>query len=129
MAPMVLSFKQLEVYQRAFSCAMQIYDLTDRFPKDERFRLTSQIVRSSNSVCAGISEAWRRRRYKREWINKLNVSEGEASETQHWLAVALYRTYISEEVANVLDAEYEHILRQLVTMINQVDRWALSLGH
>ena len=56
--------KDLVVYQKAFSAAMEIYHLSKSFPKEETYSLTDQIRRSSRSVNANITEAWRKRRYK-----------------------------------------------------------------
>jgi len=67
----------LEVYQKAFAAAMQIFELTKGFPLEERYSLTDQIRRSSRSVCANIGEAWRKRRYQAAWISKLSDSESE----------------------------------------------------
>jgi 23S rRNA-intervening sequence protein len=51
-------FRDLEVYQNALAAGLQIYDLSKRFPSEERYALTAQIRRSSRSVCANIAEAW-----------------------------------------------------------------------
>ena len=53
----------LRVYQLAFSSAMEILNLSLNFPKEEKYSLTDQIRRSSRSVCANITERWRKRRY------------------------------------------------------------------
>lgn len=45
----------------AFDAAMEIFDLSKKFPIEERFSLTDQIRRSSRSVCANFAEAWRKR--------------------------------------------------------------------
>ena len=125
MPEFVASFKELKVYQRALEASLRIYDITDKFPPEERYRLSTQIIKSSGSVAAQITEAWRRRRNRGAFIDKLNISEGEAAETQHWITVAYRRGYVDQGIAGALDEEYEHIMAQLVTMIHQVDRWTL----
>ena len=77
---------ELEVYQLAFDAAMEIFEITKSFPKREVYSIVSQIRRSSRSVCANLSEAWRRRRYKAAFINYLSLVEAEAAETQVWLS-------------------------------------------
>lgn len=121
----IRTFRDLRVYQQAFEAALRVYELTDKFPDTERYRLTSQIIRSSSAVGAIIAEAWRRRRYEKAWISKLNESEGEGAETQHWLALAERRGYISREQFQALDAEFESIQRQLVVMITRSSDWVL----
>ena len=73
--------QELEVYRKAFEGAMQIYEISKKFPKEEIYSLTDQIRRSSRSVCANIAEAWRKRRYEAAFISKLSDAEGEAAET------------------------------------------------
>ena len=75
-------FRDLEVYQLAFALAMEIFDITKRFPSDERFSMVDQIRRSSRSVCSNLAEAWRKRTYQAVFRNKLTDSMQEASETQ-----------------------------------------------
>lgn len=78
----IKSYKDLDVFQRAMNMAMEIFEITKGFPKEEQYSLTDQIRRSSRSVCANISEAWRKRRYKAAFISKLSDVETEACETQ-----------------------------------------------
>ena len=68
---------------------MQVFELSKRFPVEEKFSLTDQVRRSSRSVPANISEAWRKRRYPAAFVSKLNDAEGEAAETQTHLEIAL----------------------------------------
>ena len=75
------SHNDLDIYKKAFEAAMQIFELSKKFPVEERYSLTDQIRRSSRSVCANLAEAWRKRRYKAAFIAKLNDCESEAAET------------------------------------------------
>src|SRR5215475_10870539 len=75
-------FRELDVNQNALNAAMEIFEISKRFPNEERFSLTVQIRRSSRSVCTNLSEAWRNRRYAAAFVSKLNETEGEAAETQ-----------------------------------------------
>jgi len=115
----------LEVYQIAFKAAMKIFDLTKSFPKEEKYSLTDQIRRASRSVCANIAEAFRKRRYERSFVAKLNDSEGEAGETQTWLEFSLNCGYINKDDYNFLLNEYENILGKLVVMSNQPEKWSV----
>jgi len=74
-------FRDLMVYEKAFEMAMQIFEITKRFPVEERYSLTDQIKRSSRSVCSNLAEGWRKRRYELVFKNKLTDSMQEASET------------------------------------------------
>ena len=81
----IRSHHELEVYRLAFDCAMRVFALTKGFPVEERYSLTNQIRRSSRSVCANITEAWRKRRYEAAFVSKLSDAEAEATETQTWI--------------------------------------------
>lgn len=116
----------LEVYQVAFEAAMQIFELSKPFPPEERYALTDQIRRSSRAVCANIAEAWRKRRYERAFILKLNDAEAEATETQTWIEFAVRCNYITADTGRGLYQTYNNVIGKLVTMINQSDQWILA---
>jgi hypothetical protein len=62
--------EDLEIFQLAFETAMTIFELSKKFPQEEKYALTDQIRRSSRSVCANLAEAWRKRQYKAAFIAK-----------------------------------------------------------
>jgi len=115
----------LDVYKSAFKAAMKIFNLSKSFPKEETYSLTDQIRRSSRSVYANIAEAFRKRRYEKSFISKLNDSEGESAETQTWLEFSFNCGYINNEDYDFLMNEYENILGKLVTMSNQPEKWTI----
>ena len=119
------SHRELRVYQKAFEAAMKIFELSKSFPKEETYSLTDQIRRSSRSVCANISEAFRRRRYPKSFASKLNESEAESAETQNWLDFALKCGYITTEAHLSLDNEYNDIIGMLVNMQRNPDKWSI----
>jgi len=116
----------LEVYQRGYAIAMRIFEVSKRFPKEERYSLIDQIRRSSRSVCSNIGEAWRKRRYEGAFVAKLGDSEAEAAETQTWLQFAVGCGYLSRDEAAELYREYEKVLSMLVDMIAHSSRWVLK---
>jgi len=68
--------KELEVYQLAYQLAMRIFEISKRFPSEERWALTGQIRRSSRSVCMNLREAWAKRRYEAHFVSKLTDCDG-----------------------------------------------------
>jgi four helix bundle protein len=117
--------QELGVYQLAFDMAMQIFELSQRFPKEERYSLTDQIRRSSRSVCANLAEAWRKRRYKAAFVAKLSDSEAEAAETQTWIKFAVTCGYLSEDLGADLENNYNRILGKLVKIIHNPSPWLI----
>jgi four helix bundle protein len=116
---------ELEVFQRAFEAAMRVFEFSKSFPKGEMFSLTDQVRRSSRSVAANITEAWRKRRYEAAFISKLSDAETEAAETQTWLMFARRCGYLEEEKSAGLLDEYEQIIRMLVSMMANSAKWIL----
>jgi len=119
------SYKELRVYQAAMEAAMMIFELTKRFPAEEKYSMIDQMRRCSRSVCANIGEAWRKRRYPAHFVSKLSDSEAEAEETRVWVEIARRCQYLSKEESDNLDDRYDKILGQLVTMISAPEKWTL----
>jgi four helix bundle protein len=123
---LVKTYQDLEVYQAAFLAAMEIFEVSTRFPKEERYSLTDQIRRSSRSVCANLGEAWRKRRYQAAFIAKLSDCQAEATETQIWLEFAVKCNYLDAEVGRNLYKTYDQILGQLVVMVKNANQWIIE---
>ena len=119
----VKDYHELQVYQLAFESAMQVFDTSRAFPREESYSLVDQIRRSSRSVCSNIAEAWRKRRYPASFVSKLSDADTEAAETQVWLDFALRCKYINQEVHAELYARYNHICAMLTKMMNDPDSW------
>ena len=125
MSVKIVKHQDLDVYRKAFEAAMQIFELSKAFPKEETYSLTDQIRRSSCSVCANLAEAWRKRRYQAAFISKINDAEGEAAETQTWIEFAVRCGYLKREAGKILFNLYDEVLALFVTMINRSDSWIL----
>ena len=121
----IATHKDLRVYQAAFLAAMDIYKLSKSFPVEEKFSLTDQIRRSSRSVCANLAEAFRKRRYPKNFVSKLSDCESEAAETHVWLDFALACDYVAIEEYEKLYKEYDMIIGMLVRMIVEPEKWNL----
>jgi len=113
--------KELEVYKVGFQLAMEIFKLTKTFPSEEKFALTSQIRRSSRSVCLNLREAWAKRRYEAHFVSKLTDCDGENNETDSSLDFAYACGYISKERHAQLTARCSEIGRMLGTMMKKAE--------
>ncbi|MEI2579135.1 four helix bundle protein [Scytonema sp. PRP1] len=122
----IKSHKDLRVYQMAFDAAMKIFEVSKKFPVEERYSLTDQIRRSSRSVCANLAEAWRKRRYEAAFVAKLSDCESEAAETQTWIEFAVKCNYLDVDTGRELYAIYNQILGSLVNMINNPSPWLMK---
>lgn len=122
---LIRTHNDLDVYKMSFDAAMQLFEITKSFPIEEKFSLTDQIRRSSRSVCANISEAFRKRRYPKSFIAKLNDAESEAAETQTWIDFALNCRYLKPQESSSLKDIYDKIIGKLVVMSNQPENWTV----
>ena len=116
---------ELDVYKLSVEAAMQLFELSKNFPREEVYSLTDQMRRSSRSVSGHISEGWRRRRYEAAFCDKLNGAEGEAAETQTWIEYSVRCSYITAKIGRELHRTYDRILGKLVKMQANPEPWLL----
>jgi four helix bundle protein len=116
-------YRDLKVFQLAYKLAMEIFNESKSFPKDERFSLTDQIRRSSRSVAANIAEGFRKRQYPKMFLSKLADSDGEAAETQVWLDFARDCGYMPAERRDQLSKGYEEVGKMLGTMMSMPEKF------
>ena len=115
----IRSPKELDVYKKAYALAMEIFELSKRFPDEERFALTSQIRRSSRSICLNLREAWAKRRYEAHFISKLTDCDGENAETESSLDFARDCGYIAAQTHTELTSVSAEIGKMLHGMIKK----------
>jgi four helix bundle protein len=113
------SAKELTVYKSAYKLAMDIFEMTKTFPSDEIYALTSQIRRSSRSVCLNLREAWAKRRYEAHFLSKLTDCDGENSETDSSLDFAKDCGYVSGQRHHELTSACAEIGRMLGGMMKK----------
>ena len=113
------SAKELTVYKSAYKLAMDIFEMTKTFPSDEIYALTSQIRRSSRSVCLNLREAWAKRRYEAHFLSKLTDCDGENSETDSSLDFAKDCGYVSAQRHRELTSGCAEIGRMLGGMMKK----------
>ncbi len=116
--------RDLKVYQLAYKLAMEIFNESKTFPKEEKYSLTDQIRRSSRSVAANIAEGFRKRQYPKMFVSKLADSDGEATETQVWLDFAKDCDYLLPEKHAELIKGYEEVGKMLGTMMSMPEKFA-----
>jgi four helix bundle protein len=117
------SFRDLIVYQKAKAVSRLIFELSKTFPKEETYSLTDQIRRSSRSIGAQIAEAWGKRRYKQHFISKLNDSDSDQLETQHWVGDAADYRYITKDQEIDLIESLSEIGRMLNSMMKKANKF------
>lgn len=117
-------FRDLIVYKKSFKQAMDIFEISKVFPDVEKFALTDQIRRSSRSVTANLTEAYRKRQYPAHFISKLSDSDMENSETFTWLLFSLECKYISKSEFEKLENLNSEVGKLINHMIKNPDKYS-----
>ncbi len=117
------SYNDLIAYKKAYNLAMEIFELTKLYPIEEKYSLTSQIRRSSRSVCANIAEGYRKRQYPAHFISKISDADMENTETTVWIDFSLSCLYINNEVHQKLKLMNVEIGRLLGDMIKHPEKY------
>ena len=115
----IKSVMDLTVYRSAFELAMEIFEITKKFPKEEVYALTDQIRRSTRSVSVNIREGFAKRRYQQTFIRHLNDALGSSEESRGWLEFALSCAYIPHERFQHLDSRYDELSAMLYSLMNK----------
>ncbi len=94
-------FQDLHVWKKSHDLALQVYQVTQRFPKEEVYGLTSQFRRAAVSIPANIAEGF----VKPSEADKLrfyNISQGSLEECRYYILLAKDLGYVPEDVFNCL---------------------------
>ena len=117
------TYSDLEAFKKAFQLAMDIFEVSKTFPKEEKYSLTDQMRRSSRSVCANFGEAYRRRKYPAHFVSKLTDSDAENTETEIWIKFAYKCQYINENIFNDFISRISEVGKLLGYMINNYEKF------
>ena len=119
--PDFMRVEDLLVYQRLCDLHIEVCELSNSWPRSERFELTSQLRRSSNSAPAQLAEKHSDRHVKNK-IEGVNRSRGEALETVHHLYVAQRKSYVDPKVFEPFRDRYHECVRMLNGLERTLER-------
>jgi len=111
-------YRDLIVFKKAYSLAMDILKKSKSFPADEKYSLTDQIRRSSRSVCVNLGEAYRRRKYPAHFVSKLTDCNAENTETEIWIQFSNDCKYLDAIEYTDFTKRCEEVGRLLTYMID-----------
>lgn len=112
-------YKSLDVYQKAKSFAVEIYKVTNNFPKEEVYGITSQLRRASVSIGANIAEG-SGRSTRNDFANFLHISLGSVKECEHFLGMSFDLRYINKEQYDRLSEQTVSISKMLTKLIQSI---------
>ncbi len=119
----IKGFRDLIVYRKSYALAMEIFEISKLFPKDEKYSLTDQIRRSSRSIPVNIAESWAKRLYIKAFVNKLSDALAEEFETEVWLNMSYDIKYIDGQIHDLLISKYDEIRKMLISMLNNPEKF------
>ena len=114
-------FYDLEVWKEAHALSLEIYRITELFPKKEAYGITDQLRRASSSVGANIAEGCGRFHYK-EKIKFYYNARGSAYEVQNFLFLSKDLEYADKKKAREIFLKYEDLMKQINSVINSISK-------
>src|ERR1700752_1032657 len=116
----VVSFEDLEVFQRAYRLSLEIHRQSLKLPQIEQRVLADQLRRASKSICANVAEGYgRQKRSKAEFKRFLQLAIGSSDEMRVWVRHALDLGYIDEATWLRWRDEYQTITRMLQSLMSK----------
>ena len=119
--------ERLNVYRLSYKLAMEIFEISKKFPKEEMYSLTDQVRRSSRSVSANLGEGYCKRLYPKSFISKMIEVDREATETAVHIRFAHDCGYISKEDYDYFKAQYFLTGKMINGMIQHPEKF--TPGH
>lgn len=117
----IKDLRTLKVYQKAIVFAHDIFELTKRYPKEEKYRITDQMLRASTSIGASLAEGVGQE-YKAKTLNYCNISLGSTSEMRYWIEISSMRKYISDEEMRILNEQLDEVTRMIIGYMKMLKR-------
>ena len=115
---MIKTYKDLEVYQRGYKLALEIHQLTLKFPLPDKIELGGQMRRASKSIPTNIAEGFARKKFKKEYLRYLGIAKASVDEMQVHLQFSFDLSYLTNNKFDYFRSEYEILGKQLSSLIN-----------
>lgn len=112
---MLKSFRDLEVWQKSHQVVLDVYRLTNAFPRDERFGIVSQLRRAACSIPANIAEGFGRRSTK-ELLQFLVLANGSLEETRYFILLSGDLNYLPKVEAERLDLQLSSVAQMIAAL-------------
>ena len=114
-------FKKLGVWQKSYDLTLGVYRLTNKFPQDERYGITSQLRRAASSVPANISEGYERN-HRKEYLQFLYIAKGSLGEIETFLMLSRDLGYLSVDEYSILELQRAEIGKMLMGLISLLSK-------
>ena len=115
------SFRDLRVWQSGMELVTKVYEITQHFPREEIYGLTSQLRRAAVSIPSNIAEGHARESSK-EYLNHLSIVQGSLAELQTQIEIALRLDFVEDETAREILELASSLNRQIFALRNAIAR-------
>ena len=115
------AYKELKIYERSYKAALAVYRMTERYPEEEKYGITSQMRRAAVSIALNISEGNAKRESAQEFRRFLMMAMGSANEMSVLIEFSKDLGYIEEEMYVKAKNEYEEIAKMIRVFIKRIE--------
>ncbi|KKS04522.1 MAG: hypothetical protein UU56_C0005G0021 [Candidatus Curtissbacteria bacterium GW2011_GWA2_41_24] len=119
---MIRSYKDLIVWQKAFKLALNVYEVTKKFPKEEVYGLTSQMRRCAISIPSNIAEGYARHR-RLEYIQFLQIAFASGAELETQLLIAKELGLVGQKDFETVSSQLDEVMKMLNSLIGKLKRY------
>ena len=116
----IKNYQELNIWKRSVEIAIEIYNISKNFPKEELYGLTSQIRRASVSISSNIAEGFNRY-HNKEFRQFLYISLGSCAEVETQLFIAQRLNYVDQEKSSKLIKELGEIGKMINSLIKKIN--------
>jgi four helix bundle protein len=120
----IRSYKDLIVYQKSYRLAVEVYKVTQYYPKEEIYGLISQMRRSAVSISCNIAEGYRRG-HRKEYLQFLHMAYGSCSELETLLSLSNDLGFVEKgnfEMIYYLQEEVSRLLNGLILSLSKIGK-------
>jgi len=117
----IRGYKDLDVWKKGMEVVKEVYTVTQKFPREEKYGLTNQVRRAATSIVSNIAEG-KMRQYTNEYVQFLYVALGSCAEVDTQMTIAEELGYIDRGTNSKLLEEIDHIARMLRNLIKGIKK-------
>ena len=110
---MIRGYEDLEVYRESYNLVLKMYEITRKYPAEEKYNLISQLRRSSMSIVLNIVEGYGRKDSAKEFQHFLRNAIGSSNETRVLIKISRDLGYIEEAEYKKLEEKYEMLSKKV----------------
>ncbi len=115
----IRTFRDLKVWQKGIELVKEVYRITEGFPKEEQYCLSTQMRRASISIPSNIAEGFRRK-YSKEHKQFLKIALGSCAELETQMVIAKELNYIDTNKEEILLELLDHICGMIVNLDKKI---------